>query len=134
MDDCIFCKIARNEARSWKVYDGESSCAFFDINPISEYHTLVISKRHYVNIFDIPEPELLELMKTLKKVVRLYEEKLGVSAIQILSNSGRAAQQDVFHIHFHIIPRKKGDGNNLRWVTHPEYVPLFDHMLERVKE
>ncbi len=133
MEDCIFCKIARNEANSWKVYEDEKTCAFFDINPVSQYHTLVISKNHYVNIFDIPEEELSALMLSLKKVIQLYEEKLGIKDVQIISNSGRAAQQDVFHIHFHIIPRKKGDGNNIKWTIHHEFVPGFDDMLKRIQ-
>ncbi|MBK8706774.1 MAG: HIT family protein [Saprospiraceae bacterium] len=133
MDNCIFCKIARNEAKSWRIFESEKACAFLDINPISEFHTLVISKNHYVNIFDVPEEELLEIMKALKKVVQLYEDKLGLKDVQIISNSGRAAQQDVFHIHFHIIPRKKGDGNNLKWITHPEFVPKFDEMVSQLK-
>ena len=53
MEDCIFCQIASGNAKSWKVYETDNAYAFLDIHPVNEYHTLVIPKRHYVNIFDI---------------------------------------------------------------------------------
>jgi len=132
MDSCIFCKIVKGEAKSWKVYETEHAYAFLDIRPASRYHTLVIPKKHYVNIFDIPEEELTEVIKVVKKVSKLYEEKLGIRNIQIISNSGAEAQQEVFHSHFHIVPREIGDGQNLRWITHPEWVQDFDKMLEKI--
>ncbi|HOU12615.1 MAG TPA: HIT family protein [Anaerolineae bacterium] len=133
MSTCIFCKIARGEARSWKVYEDESVYAFLDINPVSEYHTLVIPKAHYENIFDVPEHELLRVMAVVKKLVVLYRERLGINHVQIINSSGREAQQDVFHMHFHIVPRKAGDGQNVVWRTHPEWREKFDAMVERLK-
>jgi histidine triad (HIT) family protein len=129
MADCIFCKIIKGEMPSWKVYENEHVYAFFDINPITRYHTLVIPKKHSVDIFDIEEADLRELIAGVKAIARLYEEKLGIQNIQILSNSGAEAQQDVFHLHFHLIPRQKGDGANIRWKTHREYRGEFDEML-----
>ena len=129
MEDCIFCKISRGEAHSWKVYDDEYTYAFLDINPINEYHTLVIPKKHYVNIFDIPEEEAIAIMKTIKKVVKLYSEKLGLKNVQIINNSGAEAQQDVFHIHFHIVPRFLGDGQNIKWKIHKKLRERFGDLL-----
>jgi len=133
MNDCIFCKIVKGEAKSWKVYEDESVYAFLDIHPVNEYHTLVIPKNHYENIFDIPEQELNKVISVVKKIVVLYDDRLGINNVQIINSSGREAQQDVFHIHFHIVPRKKGDGQNVVWRTHPEWTEKFDQMLERIK-
>ena len=130
---CIFCKIARGEVKSWKVYEDENVYAFLDINPASEYHTLVIPKRHYENIFDVPEQELIQVMAVVKKLVDLYREQLGIHNVQIRNSSGAEAQQDVFHLHFHIVPRKRGDGQDVVWTTHPEWREKFDAMLERIK-
>ena len=102
MNNCIFCSIVKGSAYSWKVYETEDTYAFLDIHPASRYHTLVIPKKHYTNIFDIPEEELRAVITTVKKVVKLYEEKLGFRNIQIISNSGAEAQQEVFHLHFHL--------------------------------
>lgn len=132
MSPCIFCRIAKGEAKSWKVYEDESVYAFLDVNPVNEYHTLVIPKAHYENIFDIPEGELLKVMAVVRTLARLYRERLGIHNVQIINSSGREAQQDVFHLHFHIVPRKAGDGQNVVWRTHPEWRARFDAMLERV--
>ena len=130
MSNCKFCKIAQGQEKSWKVYENDGVYAFLDINPANEYHTLVIPKQHYENMFDIPERELLEVMAVVKKLVTLFHRKLGIHAVQVINCSGSEAQQDVFHIHFHIVPRKRGDGQDVRWVTHPEWVVKFDQMIE----
>jgi histidine triad (HIT) family protein len=133
MSNCIFCKIVEGKAKSWKVYENESVYAFLDIHPVNEYHTLVIPKNHYESIFDIPENELKEVMAVVKKLVTLFNSKLGIRNVQIINCSGPEAQQDVFHVHFHIVPRKKGDNQDVKWITHPEWVEKYDQLLESLK-
>lgn len=132
MNDCIFCKIVKGEAESWKVYEDEHVYSFLDINPVNEYHTLVIPKKHYENIFDISEKDLINVMLALKRVVTLYNEKLGIKNVQIINSSGSDAQQDVFHIHFHIVPRFRGDNQNIKWITHKEWRDKFDDLLDKL--
>ena len=134
MENCIFCKIVKGEAKSWKILENESVYAFLDINPISKYHTLVIPKKHYVNIFDIPEDELQAVIAAVREIAKLYETKLGIKNLQILSNNGAEAQQDVFHSHFHIVPREKGDGQNIKWKTHPEWRKEYEELLEKLQD
>ncbi|HET60613.1 MAG TPA: HIT family protein [Chloroflexi bacterium] len=134
MQDCIFCQIARGEAPSWKVYEDEHTYAFLDIHPVNRYHTLVIPKTHYENVFDTPKPVLAEMMQAVKKIVDLYYERLGINNVQIFNSSGKAAQQDVFHVHFHIVPRHLGDEQNVRWRTHPEWVAEYDEMLRNLSQ
>lgn len=117
MEDCIFCRIAVGTSGCWKMWETSQTIAFLDINPVSRYHTLVIPKKHYANIFDIPDDELREVASAVGEIAKRLKEKLGVNHIQILSNNGREAQQEVLHLHFHLIPRSSGDGNNLRWKT-----------------
>jgi len=133
MNNCIFCRIVAGNAPSWKVFETEEVYAFLDINPVSEYHTLVIPKAHYTDVFDTPAEVLQQIMEVVKEVTTLCREKLGIQHVQIVNSSGREAQQDVFHIHFHIVPRKSGDGQNIRWRTHPEWRGRFDQMLEKIK-
>lgn len=133
MGECIFCQIVRGQAPSWKVYEDETVLAFLDIHPVNEYHTLVIPKAHFENMFDVPEKELLEVMAVVRKLVLLYQSKLGIHNIQIISCAGAEAQQDVFHLHFHIVPRKNGDHQNVRWKTHAEWREHFDQLLEKIK-
>ncbi len=127
--DCIFCKIVKGEAKSWKVYENESVYAFLDINPVSEYHTLVIPKKHYRDIFDIPEEELKNVISVVKRLVSLYYTKLGIENVQIINSSGAEAQQDIFHVHFHIVPRRKGDNQDVKWTTHKEWRVKFDELV-----
>ncbi len=134
MANCIFCKIVKGEAHSWKVHETANAYAFLDIHPVNRYHTLVIPKQHYVNVFDTPEEELADVMRTLKQVVDLYERKLGMENLQIVSSSGAVAQQDVFHLHFHIVPRYENDGQNIRWKTHDEMVAEYADMLKKLND
>ena len=133
MTDCIFCKIVKNEVPSYRVYEDEHTIAFFDITPITEYHTLVIPKKHYVNMFDIPQDELLNIMSSVTNVVRIYEQKLGLENVQIVNNSGEHAQQDVFHIHFHVIPRFPKDGKDKKYPRNPALRCKLDDLLENLK-
>ena len=132
MDDCIFCQVARRKVESWTVYETDAAYAFLDINPVSEYHTLVIPKRHAADIFEIPEPDLLGVMSALKHVVDLYRRHLRIKHLQVVSSSGSEAQQDVFHLHFHIVPRHAGDGQEVKWTRHPEMRERFDNLLARL--
>ena len=72
-------------------------------------------------------------MSALKHVVDLYHDRLGLCNAQVVCNSGAEAQQDVFHLHFHIVPRHEGDGQDVRWKTHPEMQDRFDAMLARLR-
>ena len=133
MGDCIFCKIVDDHAKSWKVYENEVVYAFLDVNPVNEYHTLVVPKNHHESIFDIPEDELQEVMAVVKKLVTLFNTKLGIRNLQIINSSGSEAQQDVFHFHVHLVPRAMGDNQDIQWITHPEWVEKFDRLLERLE-
>lgn len=133
MDDCIFCQIAVGKAPSWNVLETTHAYAFLDIHPVNPYHTLVIPKQHYRDIFDVPADELQHVMSLLKRVVDLYADKLGLANVQIINSSGTEAQQDVFHLHFHIVPRHSGDGQDITRKTHPEMRQTFDELLARLE-
>jgi len=67
VEQCVFCKIARNEAPASFVYEDEEVIAFLDARPINEGHTLVITRKHYENIYEAPEEEVGHLFKIVKK-------------------------------------------------------------------
>ena len=68
----------------------------------------------------------------VKKVTTLYKQKLGIENVQIINSSGAEAQQDVFHIHFHIVPRQTNDGQDIKWTSHPELSEKFAEMLDKL--
>ena len=100
----LFEKIVSGEIPSYKIYEDEKHYAFLDIAPFEKGHTLLIPKKPYRDIFDIPEGEFLELCKVVYKIARHYEKTLGCG-INIWQNNKEVANQLVEHIHFHIIPR-----------------------------
>ena len=131
-EDCIFCQIIQGDVESWKVYESDFAYAFLDTNPVNEYHTLVAPKSHCTNVFDASSKQLTEVISAAKHVIDLYAEKLGIEDVQILNSSGEAAQQDVFHLHFHIIPRHKDDRKDIELSYRPELKEKFDELIVRL--
>lgn len=111
MCDCVFCKIIKGEIPSYKIYEDEKVYAFLDIAKDAFGHTLVIPKKHCVNIFDVSEEDYRAVMMAVKKISEHYKS-LGFTGVNIMNASGLDAQQSVFHLHYHIFPRKKDDGLN----------------------
>lgn len=109
MDDCVFCKIVKGEIPCHKVYEDDSVLAFLDIYPKAKGHILVIPKKHFENIHEIEEESLCDVISIVKKMSLLVKEKLGVKSVNVLNASGKEAQQSVFHIHFHVLPRTEED-------------------------
>ena len=134
MNNCIFCKIAQGQIPSHKIYEDEFTYAFLDINPATKFHTIVIPKAHCVNILDASADIFLKVMGTVKHITDLYSKKLPMANLQIIHNAGEHAQQEVPHMHIHIVPRSKNDNQNLGWYKpNPEYVEEFDQLLQLIK-
>ncbi|MEM9653622.1 MAG: HIT family protein [Actinomycetota bacterium] len=108
-DGCIFCAIVAGDAPSRKVYEDDHTLAFLDINPITEGHTLVIPKRHAVDLHDITPEDLAATARSAKVVSKLLTDRLGCDGINLLHATGAAAWQTVFHLHIHVLPRVTGD-------------------------
>jgi histidine triad (HIT) family protein len=107
-ENCIFCKIVRKDAQASIIYEDAAIVAFIDIRPVSEGHTLIIPKQHYVDIFDTPEELLAETHKVAKKIAAAVKEATRADGISIVQQNGKAAGQDIFHVHVHVIPRFEG--------------------------
>ena len=109
-EDCIFCKIVKKEIKSDFVEESNSFIVIKDINPVSEGHLLVIPKKHYATLLDIPDKMGAEMLNFIKKVSsKLLDSKKG-DGFNIVMNNLPSAGQLVMHSHIHIIPRKDGDG------------------------
>lgn len=110
MNDCIFCKILKGELPSYKIYEDEFTYAFLDISCDMYGHTLVIPKKHSVNVLDTDADTLGHVIATAQKVAKHYVEACGFDGVNIFNANRSAAQQSVFHLHFHVIPRMSDDG------------------------
>jgi histidine triad (HIT) family protein len=110
MTDCLFCKIVEGEIPSLKIAESTNLLAFLDINPSSDGHTLIVPKKHSTNLLDLPEYSGNELLEFSQRVGNAVIAATGAEGFNFVLNNGPAAGQVVFHTHFHIIPRRPGDG------------------------
>jgi histidine triad (HIT) family protein len=108
-ENCIFCKIVQKQASSSVIYEDESVMAFLDIRPVNEGHALIIPKEHYEQIFDIPSDLLGKVHQVTKTVALAVQKTVNADGISIVQQNGRAANQDIFHLHVHVIPRYAGE-------------------------
>lgn len=129
MENCIFCKIIKGEASSYKIYEDSKTYAFLSLENNANGDILVTPKKHFVNILDCEGEYLSACMDAIKKIGNHLVENCGYDGINVLNASGKYAEQSVFHLHFHVLPRKKGDG-----VSGFPVLPLNEKSLEETCE
>ena len=124
-EDCIFCKIINGDLPSAKVYEDEHVYAFLDLSQVTKGHTLVIPKTHTKNIYETPPEVAKELFARIPNIANAVKATYKPAGMNLLNNNEAPADQSVFHLHIHIIPRYgDGDGYSSNWVTHnDEYTP-----------
>ena len=110
MNDCIFCKIVAGEIPATKIRETEDTYSFLDIRPINTGHTLVIPKKHYASLLDIPEDLLAKVIVEVKRTAIAIKKVTGADGINLGQNNEAGAGQVVHHLHFHVMPRFANDG------------------------
>lgn len=103
MDNCIFCKIARGEIPSRKVYEDDEVLAFHDVQPQVPIHLLIIPKQHIPSLAEADMSHQLVLGKMLALSGRLAREQGAVGGFRTIINTGRVGGQEVYHLHMHIL-------------------------------
>ena len=104
----MFCRIVRKQAPASIVYEDKGIMAFLDIRPLNLGHTLVIPKKHYVDIFDTPSDVICEVHQVTKQVAMAVKKATRADGISIIQQNGKPAGQDIFHLHVHVVPRFEG--------------------------
>ena len=102
---CVFCEIINGNIPSSKVYEDDDVLAILDLSQTTKGHTLVMPKKHYQNILEIPQDELAKLFVKVQKIAKRVTTNLGANGFNILVNTNEVAGQSVMHLHVHIIPR-----------------------------
>jgi histidine triad (HIT) family protein len=110
MEQCMFCGIAGGKIPAKKVFEDDVCVAFLDIHPRNPGHTLVIPKKHYEDLFAMPEAEAGSLFQGVKKVAEAARSGTKAEGVSISQSNGKAAGQIVPHLHFHVIPRFMNEG------------------------
>jgi histidine triad (HIT) family protein len=108
--DCIFCRIVAERATAAIVHESAAVVCFLPREAEVYGHTLVATRAHYDDLYDLPTPLLGELMAAIQHLSRVYRERSGATGVNLLHASGRDAQQSVLHFHIHLLPRFPGDG------------------------
>jgi len=113
---CPFCALPASRI----VDEAEQCLAIRDAFPVSEGHTLIISKRHVGSLFDLSENELRDLFRLLARAKQTLDAAYRPAGFNVGINDGRAAGQTVPHLHVHLIPRYTGDvpdpRGGVRWI------------------
>ncbi len=103
--ECIFCRILGGSLPAYFVYRRRGVAVFLDKYPVSKGHLLVVPEEHYESVHDTPPCAAAKVWAAASAYARFYREKLGALGVNVVTNSGRAAGQEVFHFHVHVIPR-----------------------------
>jgi len=131
--DCVFCKIVRGEEPAYIVYEDEYVVAILDKYPVNKGHTLVMPKRHYRDITEIPDEELCRVIKITKAVTIAVMRALKVPGVRVVQNNGAEAGQVIFHIHFHVIPMT-GHISGRHYLTDEEGREVSSALSREIKE
>ena len=106
---CIFCKIKHEELQ----FENQLAYSSIDSYPVSEFHSLIVPKRHVETYFELNNEEIQAcnelILKTKEKILKLDP---NVKGFNIGTNAGKTAGQSIFHCHIHLIPRREGDVDN----------------------
>lgn len=122
MSETVFSKILSGDIPSYKVYEDEHTYAFLDISQVSKGHTLVIPKNPAEDILSVNPDDLAKVIQSVQRVAKAIDKAFQPAGINVVQNNRAFADQSVFHIHFHVIPRYENDidGFGYKWETHAD--------------
>jgi len=107
-DDCVFCRIIAGEVPAHMVLDDDEFVAFLDARPVFKGHVLVVPRRHYVTLADLPVPVVGPLFERVRLVSAALPVALGADGSFVALNN--VVSQSVPHLHVHAVPRSRKDG------------------------
>jgi histidine triad (HIT) family protein len=115
-------------------YEDERAMAFLAIRHINEGHALVIPKKHFETIYDLPDEEIVHLFKIVKKVALAVKESVNAGGITVMQHNGKATGQHIFHVHVHVIPRYEEQELPLAKRLHKADRARLDEVADRIRE
>jgi histidine triad (HIT) family protein len=137
MSDCVFCAVLRGEAPASVVHEDELAVAFLDLFPIQAGHTLVVPREHVRDLSSCPPDLAAHLFAVSTSLAPAIAHANDAPAFNVWTANGRAAGQEVFHLHLHILPRHQDDSFGLRF---PQGYPSeaarteLDEMARRIRQ
>ena len=121
--NCAFCKIARGQEDEDAeiVCEGDRWVAFFPLNPATTGHTLIVPRNHVRDLWAADVGLSTELMTAVMKVGKAISAALEPEGLNLITSAGKAAEQTIFHLHLHLVPRWKQDGFGRIWPLESKY-------------
>ena len=107
---CTFCDLIHGAGEASICYEDADSIAFMDVQPVNAGHVLVVPRRHFERIEDVPSELAAHLFRVAGRLAPVVKRVASAEGMNIVVNSGSAAGQDEPHFHVHVIPRCSGDG------------------------
>jgi histidine triad (HIT) family protein len=107
---CTFCDLLQGAGEVSTCYEDADAVAFMDIQPVNAGHVLVVTKRHYEKLEDVPPELAMHLFRVAISLVPAVKLVTNAEGMNIVMSSGSVAGQDEPHYHVHVIPRCEGDG------------------------
>jgi histidine triad (HIT) family protein len=131
--DCIFCKIVAGQIPCFKLFEDAETLAFMDINPVHDGHCLVIPKAHHRDVFEIALEAIAAAARTAARVAKAVSETVKPDGLNLIQANGPGAGQSVGHFHFHIFPRRLGDGVPINWQPKPGDMTRIGELAARIR-
>lgn len=118
-NDCVICKLLSGELEVSMIYQDDCCSAFMDIQPINPGHALVVPNRHATHLVDLDEGDGAQMFRVAQRLAAaLYKSEVRCEGVDFFLADGKAAGQEVFHVHLHVFPRYVGDGFSVRFGPH----------------
>lgn len=136
IQNCEFCAIARGDDHSVEVICQDASwIAFFPLKPATPGHTLIIPRAHVSDLWEAEVSAAEELMRAVVQVGRAIDLALNPEGMNLISSAGKTAEQTVFHLHLHVLPRWQRDGFGQIWPTNGYFEDVeLDNVADRIRE
>lgn len=119
--ECVFCAIVDGAEAASFVDEDDFTVAFMDISQFADGHVLVVPRQHYADQLEVPDEVAAALGVATKRVARAVDAALRPAGLTIWQSVRRAGGQDVFHLHWHVMPRAVGDGLLRIYPSRPGY-------------
>lgn len=132
---CIFCRIASGELPASVVYEDERTIVFLDIQPINPGHVLVVPKAHVESLADLSPEDAGQMMRVGQMLDQaLRQSQLHCEGVNLFLADGKAAGQEVGHVHLHVFPRFEGDDFSLNLESSDRSTPGREQLNETAKK
>ena len=131
---CVFCEIIAGRIPSCKVHEDADTVAFMDVNPLNPGHCLVVPKACAANLAESSPEALTAAIQVVQRMVRVVNAVLRPDGVTVFQANGKGSGQQVFHTHFHVIPRHAGDGLHDGFRVRPELKDGVRAMGETIRD